>query len=84
MNNKDGSIKLKLLIKTSDNTLISIIEALFRDNDIPYILKEKGSGGYLRIISGHSIYGTEVYVSEEDFNKATDLLDLISSEDIKD
>ncbi|TJX67923.1 DUF2007 domain-containing protein [Soehngenia saccharolytica] len=74
-------INLKLLIKTSDRIMLSLIESILKENGIPYILKDKGTGGYLKIITGASIYDTEVLVSDKDFEKARELVDLVTKSD---
>ena len=53
-----------------------MIRSILDDNDIPYLLKDHGSGGHMRIIAGGSIFGTDVMVEETDFDKAKSLLNL--------
>jgi Protein of unknown function (DUF2007). len=74
-------INLKLLVKTSDRTTLALIESTLKENNIPYIMKDKGTGGYLKIITGASIYDTEIYVSDNDLEKARDLVDLLTKSD---
>ncbi len=78
---ENQEINLKSLIKTSDRIMLSLIESILKENEIPYILKEKGTGGYLKIITGASIYDTEVLVSDKDFEKARELVDLVTKSD---
>lgn len=78
---ENQEINLKTLIKTSDRIMLSLIESILKENEIPYILKEKGTGGYLKIITGASIYDTEVLVSDKDFEKARELVDLVTKSD---
>ena len=72
---------LKLLIKISDRTMLSLIQSTLEENNIPYITKDKGTGGYLKIIAGASIYDTEIYVSDSDFEKAREVVDLLTQSD---
>ncbi|TFZ40257.1 DUF2007 domain-containing protein [Soehngenia longivitae] len=76
-------VNLKLLIKTSDRTMLSLIESTLKENNIPYITKDKGTGGYLKIIAGASIYDTEIYVSDNDLAKAREVVDLLTQSDTK-
>lgn len=78
---ENQEINLKTLIKTSDRIMLSLIESILKENGIPYILKDKGTGGYLKIITGASIYDTEVLVSDKDFEKARELVDLVTKSD---
>ncbi|NLY85411.1 MAG: DUF2007 domain-containing protein [Tissierellia bacterium] len=74
--NKD--IQLRLLKTVDTNFELDLITNLLKENDIPYILKDHGTGGYMRIISGSSIYGTDILVEELFFEKAKEILNSIS------
>ncbi|HHZ14047.1 MAG: DUF2007 domain-containing protein [Caldicoprobacterales bacterium] len=67
-------IKLK---SVSNEIELGMIRSILDDNDIPYLLKDHGSGGHMRIIAGGSIFGTDVMVEETDFDKAKSLLESI-------
>jgi len=76
MSNKD--INLKLLKTVDNNFELDLISNLLEENNIPYILKDHGTGGYMRIIAGSSIYSTDILVEESFFEKANELLNSIS------
>ena len=76
-NNKDG-INIIKLRSTSDEIQLNMIKAILDDNNIPYIIKNHGAGGHMRIIGGRSLFGTDVMVEENDFDRANDLLESIS------
>lgn len=77
INEKD--IKL-VVLKTVDNNFdLELITNLLKENNIPYILKDNGTGGYMRIIAGSSIFGTDILVEESFFEKAYEILESISS-----
>lgn len=80
MNDNNHEVNLVKLRSTSDEMQLSMIKQILDDNDIPYIIKDHGAGGYMRIISGSSLYGTDVMVEEIDFQKANSLLESISIE----
>ena len=74
-NEHDSSdIELVNLISTNDNTELTLIESILKNNSIPFILKEKESGSYMKIIGGFSLYGTDIYVEKNDFEKANELI----------
>jgi hypothetical protein len=49
--------------------------ALLTDENIPWFIKDRGTGGYMKIYMGYSIYGQDIYVGSEDYDKAKELLD---------
>lgn len=77
MNDRDD-VNLIKLVSVSNELEFRMIKALLSENDIPYLVKDEGAGGYMRIIGGGSIFGTDIMVDEVDFEKAHDLLESIS------
>ena len=63
-----------LLTTAYGNEELAAIEALLRSADIPYRLSDRGAGGVVRVISGYTMYGTDVYVREEELETARELL----------
>lgn len=51
-----------------------MIEALLNDNNIEVIVRHDEFGGYSMIYMGYSAYNIELYVSENDYKKAKELL----------
>lgn len=76
-NNESDDIQLVLLRTANNNFELDLITNLLEDNNIPYVLKDHGSGGYMRIIGGSSIYGTDILVDEGFFERANEILDSI-------
>ena len=68
--NDSNEINTVVLRTSNDNIELSMIKELLDQNQIPYIIKEQGIGGYMRIISGSSLYGTDILVEESVFEKA--------------
>ena len=69
--------------KTTEETgvlLTTAIEALLRSAEIPYRLTDRGAGGVVRVISGYTMYGTDVFVREEDLETAQELLAPVDEE----
>ena len=77
MSNKD-ELKLVLLRTVNDNIEFNLTKALLEDNDIPYIVKDYGVGGYMRIIGGDSFTRTDILVEESFYEKANDILEQIT------
>jgi hypothetical protein len=72
--NQPDDIELVLLKTTSNNQELDLIKNLLDENSIPYILKDHGPGGYMRIITGSSLYGTDVLVENMEFEEAKTIL----------
>ena len=66
--------ELALLTTVYENTLLPVIESILRDAEIPYLLKERGSGGVMKVVMGFSMMGTDVFVKREDLEVATALI----------
>lgn len=62
------------LISTSNNIESDMIIDLLTNNDIPSFKKSKGSGGYMNIYMGYSIYGEDIFIARTDYQKAKALL----------
>lgn len=69
-------VKLKSAVNNIDAELII---NLLRNNNITCYKKSKGSGGYMNIYMGYSVYGEDIYVDKSDYEKANELLDEISA-----
>jgi hypothetical protein len=69
-------IKLKSAV---NNIEAELIINLLHNNNITCYKKSKGSGGYMNIYMGYSVYGEDIYVDKSDYEKATQLLDEIST-----
>lgn len=54
-----------------------MIKGILDDNNIPYIVKDHGTGGHMRIITGGSLFAADIMVEESDFNRAKELLESI-------
>jgi hypothetical protein len=72
---------LKLLVNVNDRIYQSIVESVLKDNDIPFFSKERGSGSAVKIITGFSLFGTDIFVLKRDFDRAKELMEILSSGD---
>lgn len=79
--NKSNEIELVLLKSINNNYDLDIITNVLDDNNIPYIVKEHGAGGYMRIIGGDtSIYRTDILVEKSTYEQAKEIIDQITFE----
>ncbi len=65
---------LKLLVTAYNPSELLIIESLLQDAEIPFLIKERGTGNALKIIAGFSMFGTDIYVHKDHFETAGELL----------
>lgn len=64
----------KELFRCNDKILVLQICAILEDNNIPYIKKDEGSLSYLNTVAGSNSGLKRVWVSEEDYEKAKELI----------
>ena len=64
-----------ILTTTYDPIELSIIRSILEGEKIPYRVRERGSGGMVKVIAGYSMYGSDIFVPAELLEKATELLD---------
>ena len=75
--------ELVLLRSFHDDVSLAMAEEVLRDEGILFIKKDRGSGSAVRLITGYSMYGTDLLVAPEDLEKATDLMEaLFEVEDV--
>ncbi|MBR3893904.1 MAG: DUF2007 domain-containing protein [Clostridia bacterium] len=63
------------LTTAHDNVELSIIRSILEGEEIPYRVRERGSGGVVKVIAGYSMYGSDIFVPAELLEKATEVLD---------
>ena len=50
------------LITVYDVAVLGIVRGLLEDAEIPYLVRERGTGSAMRIMTGFSLFGTDVFV----------------------
>ena len=77
IDDKITSIKSKLRFLSTANSSIEadILLSLLNASGIYTDIRRKGSGAYLNIAYGINYQGTDIYVNEEDYIEARDILD---------
>ncbi len=83
MKNHDEGLELINLISVTGNYELAVIEGILDDNNIPFVLNDRGSGSAMRLYFGGSIFGSDILVSKRDYEKAKDLIEGISFDDIE-
>lgn len=73
----------KIIYESTDELLISQIAALLEDNQITYIRKDLGCGSYLNILMGQSYSTKQILVSEQDYEKAKELIETFENTDFE-
>lgn len=53
---------------------LAIIKTVLDAAEIPFLAKERGAGGIVKVVMGYSLYGTDIFVREEDAEVAIALL----------
>jgi hypothetical protein len=77
----DEKLELVVLTEVDNEFELGIVTAILDDNGIPFIIKNSGSGGYMRIITGSSPYGTKVLVEKSTYERAKDIITPITEEE---
>ena len=62
-----------------DPVSLAMAEEALRDAEIPFLKKERGSGGVVRILAGYQMFGSDIFVREADAERAAELLDALFS-----
>ena len=52
----------------------AIVESILRDAEIPYLIKERGSGSAVSLIAGYSVMGSDFFVRPNDVETARILI----------
>jgi len=78
--NYDEIINPTFLFSASYEIQCKIIENMLIESDIPCYSIDKGCGTYLKVYMGSTVFGTDIYVGEINYDKAKELLDVYLSE----
>lgn len=62
------------LISVDSSMEAEMIMEVLSNNDIPAYPKDNGAGEYFNVSMGYSVFGTDIYIRDLDFEKATDVL----------
>lgn len=62
------------LITVYDVAVLGIVRGMLEDENIPYLVRERGTGSAMRILTGFSMFGTDVYVPTDAYETAKGLV----------
>ncbi|MDO5713953.1 MAG: DUF2007 domain-containing protein [Tissierellia bacterium] len=62
------------LLSPDSQLELAIITGALEENKIPHFVKDEGAGGYMKIIGGINIFNTVIFVSEDDYERAKDIV----------
>ena len=66
--------KEPVLVAIISNTVLSeMYQDILKSNDIPFICRNQGAGGYLKVLTGGYLVSDNIYVKKNDFEKAKNL-----------
>ena len=66
---------MELLTTTRDDIELALVCDILEGEEIPFLTLDRGTGNSVRIIMGHSLYGTDVYVHQKDVERAQEVLE---------
>lgn len=65
-----------VLAAVIQNTVSSeIYQDMLRENGIPFVCRQQGAGGYLKILTGGLFIADSIYVSAENLDRAKELFE---------
>ena len=65
---------LELLITVHDSVQQLVVESILRDAEIPFLSKSRGSGTAVKVITGFSLFATDIFVLREHLETALVLI----------
>lgn len=72
------------LTSVADHIQGDMMEELLQGNGISVYRKALESGGVMRAYMGYSIYGEELYVDRDDYERALEIVELLEAEEEED
>lgn len=64
-----------ILTTVHDPVELSVIRSILEGEKIPHRVRERASGGIVKVIAGYSLYGTDILVPADMLTEAQELLD---------
>ena len=78
----NSSEDLELLTTVYDEISLACVKSILRDAEIPYLVKQRGSGSSVRIIAGYSIFGADIFVLRETLETAQALIAPVDEDEL--
>ena len=67
---------VELLTTLHDDVECAIVCGILKEENIPFMVKDRGSGEIVRILGGFSMFGRDLFVPKMLYTQAKDLLDI--------
>ena len=67
------------LVHVDDRVTDAILCEILRDNDIPYMKKERSGGMVTSVVMGFNVFGSDIYVAREKLELARELYEAYMS-----
>ncbi|MBR2579054.1 MAG: hypothetical protein IKE41_02815, partial [Clostridia bacterium] len=67
------------LITVHNSYELGVTESILKDNKIPYIVRESGAGGFLKITTGALLTDADIMIERSYLDKAKDLTYMLNS-----
>ena len=64
---------LELLMTVFDPAELAVVTSILDGAEIPYLAKDRGAGGTMKIIAGYSVFGTDIFVRADQLEDAVAL-----------
>lgn len=74
------SMKRTKVYQAYDRIQAEMILGALENNQIAAYRQGIGSGGYMDVLAGNSIFGEDIYVDEADVQKAKEIIESITAE----
>lgn len=69
-----GDGEVVLLTTVRDIAMLGLVRGLLEDADIPYLVHERATGSAMRIMTGFSLFGTDIFVPASALETARGLI----------
>ncbi len=67
-------MSLKLLIESSNDFVLTTAKEILKDNNIDFVDNKNNIEGYLNVLGAQVVNNDSIFVKEEDYEKAFELL----------
>ena len=64
---------LELLMTIYNPAELTVVTSILEGADIPFLAKDRGAGGTMKIIAGYSVFGTDIFVRADMLDDAVAL-----------
>ena len=75
---------VSLLTTLYDTVAAELVSALLTEEGIPFLRKDRGTGGMMRILAGTTLSPIDIYVPDALLTKAREVLQATAAEDGED